>query len=561
MNPASIMESLPWIVVVGIVLTLIRGALLQLSAWQIKEYRVRRLLAAVDETYWRTQMTHPISLLKWLVAIIISYELITSQFVLATDPFVSIILATYFVLRGLGFLIELIRRSFPRPVPTVKAGLLFMAATLIVAAGSWWAWLSLDYLGATLMVLTTVGLLADRLVIIGVAASVIILKLPTRILKERIFARALSKRSSFTSLTVIGITGSYGKSSVKEFLTTILATSYEILKTPNNINSDIGIAKIILDKLTSHYQFFVAEMGAYQRGEIRKAASIAQPLIGILTGLNDQHIALFGSQHAISRAKYELLEALPADGIAVCNVDNIRVKHLYRKYPGPKLSYGFSIGAHVRATKFKHEPKGINITVSFQTKERVVHAPIFGKHNALNLVGAIAGALAAGMTFAKATKAAQRVKPPERTLQTCTGPNGSLVIDDSYSGNLDGVLAALDVLSHMPHQRKMVIMPSIIELGKQGDMAHALLGENAAAIADSVYVVDSNYRRQIMLSSKGNADKINFPSARQLRSQLQASLDESCAVLITGRLIGQYKRVYSYLTSARTDVITKTEQQ
>ncbi|GAI48689.1 unnamed protein product, partial [marine sediment metagenome] len=135
----------------------------------------------------------------------------------------------------------------------------------------------------------------------------------------------------FKNLLVVGITGSYGKTSTKEFLATVLSKRFNVLKTKEHQNSEIGISRCILNELKPEHKVFIVEMGAYGKGGIKLLCDIAKPKIGILTGMNEQHLALFGSQENIIKTKYELIENLPSDGMAIFNGNNKYCSELYGK--------------------------------------------------------------------------------------------------------------------------------------------------------------------------------------------------------------------------------------
>src|SRR5262249_23934960 len=151
-------------------------------------------------------------------------------------------------------------------------------------------------------------------------------------------ARKLRQRSD---LIVVGITGSYGKTSTKEFLSTLLGARYRVLKTAASVNTPVGIARTVLRGLQADHQVIVVEMGRYVPGNIRDLARLARPRIGILTAIGEQHLERFGSVENIARTKYELIQALPADGLAVFNADNARCRDLARKTTSTRVrTYG-----------------------------------------------------------------------------------------------------------------------------------------------------------------------------------------------------------------------------
>src|SRR3989338_8251881 len=271
-------------------------------------------------------------------------------------------------------------------------------------------------------------------------------------LKSRVIKKAERKREKLKDLLVVGITGSYGKSSMKEILYTILKENFNTAKTPQNINIDIGIAKVFLKDVTEKHNVFVVEMGAYKRGEIRKTANMIKPQIGIITGINPQHISLFGSLQNIQKAKYELVESLPPKGLAIFNGDSEDVKSLFRQCKNPKRLYSTNPNIDtenqkVLVNEIRNTPKGLEILAYEEGEGEVtLRAPLLGKHNATNIIGAVTAARELGVNYNDIKKALLKVKAPAHTLQVKKGIKDSIVIDDAYASNEDGVFAALRVL-------------------------------------------------------------------------------------------------------------------
>ena len=541
------------IFVIALFLTLLRSVLFHVQAWQVKEYRVRRMIAALEEYKWRRAATHPVSLLTWILAIIFSTEVFAGYGKLSQEPILILLIILFYIGSGIYALHDFARKTVARPKPTTKALLLIVAgfvAAAIPVGYMFYGNIITTFFASYTQSLAIIAVILDRAVILGVLAGVLALKIPTRLAKERSFSQARQVRSRMDHLKVIGITGSYAKSSVKEFLVTILKSQYSILNTPENINTDIGIARLINTQLRPKHEVFVAEMGAYHTGEIAQAASIAKPTIGVMTGLNDQHISLFGSRENINKAKYEVIEALPENGIGVFNIDSPRVRTLYKKFRGEKISYGTNPTAHVKLSDFSTEKGGIKFIVSHNDESVVVHASVFGVHNALNITGAIATAIASGMKLRKSAKAAKKVQAPICTLEPIKGPEQSLVLDDSYSSNTNGVAAALEVLKELPYKNKIVLMPSVIELGKRADQAHEELAAIVGSTATRVYMLDQNHRSAIWKGAGTNSKKFSFVTPAQLQAELSKALDADTVVLITGRMMGAFKSIHKYLRNA-----------
>lgn len=296
-------------------------------------------------------------------------------------------------------------------------------------------------------------------------ALVILFKLPTRVAKEILYLRAGHMRRGMKELTVIGITGSYGKSSTKEFLAHILSCKFNVLKTPYNINTEAGIAKFMLRHLSPRHQIFVAEIGAYHRGEIKKAASFLRPQVGVLTGISEQHMALFGSLEHTKQAKFELVESLPTDGFAVFNGENSHTVALSQSWPGKKALY-----------------------------HSALLRPDLPPHYRLNLGAAVEVARYMGMSDEEIESAAKTLGADERMIKVFTGKSGTTVIRDAYSENPDGVQAALGMLGVSGEPKKIVIMPCIIELGAAAAKVHYKIGEKIAEIgAEAIITTPDNF--------------------------------------------------------------------
>ena len=320
-----------------------------------------------------------------------------------------------------------------------------------------------------------------------------LVQIPTFFARQLILKKAKQKRQSFKNLTVIGITGSYGKTSTKEFLATILSQKYNVLKTQANINVDIGIAQTILQKLNKDHEFFICEMGAYTKREIKSICDMVQPKIGILTGINEQHLALFGSQENIIHAKFELIESLPQNGMAVLNWDNQKVKSQKSKVKNTikKLKViKCSAGEQIQDLEVRKE------SLSFKIEGVEFNLNLVGKQNVENLLMAICCAKELGMDLEEISNACEKIKPLEKTMRLETGIKGITIVDDSYSANPKGVFAALDYLKLYSGQ-KIIIMPCLIELGKEGKRVHEEIGQKIGQVCDLAIITTRDYFKEI----------------------------------------------------------------
>ena len=295
---------------------------------------------------------------------------------------------------------------------------------------------------------------------------------------------------------VVGITGSFGKTSTKEILATLLSAKYRTLKTPSSYNTPLGVSKVILRQLRPTHEMFVVEMGAYHVGDIRGLGNLARPTVGILTAVNPQHLERFGSIENIARAKYELIESLPADGTAIFNNDNDWCRRLaddtVKKGHLAVVRFGLDDrpDTDLTARDLRVSRRGLEFRlVARDVGEVDVQVGLLGRHNVLNVLAASAAALACGMTLREIALAAAAVQPVPHRLQLIEGSGGVTVIDDAYNANPDGARAALEVLGQFADGRKVLVTPGLVELGEREADENRALGAAAATVCDTVILV------------------------------------------------------------------------
>lgn len=265
----------------------------------------------------------------------------------------------------------------------------------------------------------------------------------------------------------IGITGSYGKSSVKEFLYHILSQKYTVAKTEKNMNTDVGISLSILKNLNNKTDYFIAEVGAYRKGEIKEAMSICRPKYGILTALGNQHIDLFGGKENLVQAKLELLRALPQEGRGYVNLDTLEDKKVVEKIAVPIEYFGFTDKADITAQNIHIADNKTRATIFYQNKTFEITTHLLGEHSIHNLLPCIALALEIGMSRGEIVKAIASLEQLEAKLSTHTGINDSVVLNDSNNSSVEGFITALKTLKKFPKQDTIIISRGIIELGSE----------------------------------------------------------------------------------------------
>jgi UDP-N-acetylmuramoyl-tripeptide--D-alanyl-D-alanine ligase len=299
-------------------------------------------------------------------------------------------------------------------------------------------------------------------------------------------AVATAWRARFSPL-VVGVTGSIAKTSTKEAIAAVLAERFVTLKSEGNANNEIGLPLTVLQMGPEH-QAAVLEMGMYVGGEIAQLAAIARPKIGVVTAVREVHLSRIGSIDAVERAKAELIEALPEDGLAVLNADDPRVLRMRGRTAARALSYGFAADADVRAEDVASAgPDGMSFTLVSPAGRITVFTPALGRHGVHNGLAAAAVGLGAGLDLDLIVAGLRRGwQAPHRDQLVRAG--GLTVLDDSYNASPASMIAALELLASLPG-RHVAVLGVMQELGEAHERGHREVGSLAAGLADVVVVV------------------------------------------------------------------------
>ena len=323
---------------------------------------------------------------------------------------------------------------------------------------------------------------------------------------------AKKKLQNSPNLKVIGVTGSYGKTSMKFFLQTLLQSRYSVLVTPGNYNTPMGITITLRNYLKPTHEIFICEMGARRVGEIREVCDIAHPDHGIITSVGPQHLETFHSIENIQKTKFELADALPADGMLFLNGDNDLVREKAAGYP-KKIFYSTEAAAnneggyHAKDIAVSQYGTDFTVVTPGGESERF-RMKLIGAHNVINVTGAIAVANSLGMSLKELKIPVRRLQPVEHRMQM--REHGLVtVIDDAYNSNPVGSKAAVETLAMFDGIR-VLITPGMVELGKQEDEYNYRFGTYAAGCCDHILLVGRKRTEPIM---KGALDK-GFPKDR-----------------------------------------------
>jgi len=301
-------------------------------------------------------------------------------------------------------------------------------------------------------------------------------------MKRRIMQSAANARALYKDCTVIGITGSAGKTTTKELLVHLLK-DHGACGTPSHVNTELGVAKWIQNTLKQKPvpETLIVEMGAYRRGEIKDLCSIAQPNLGIVTFVGQQHLALFKSTEALCKAKGELIEALPEDGMAFLNADNERCMSLKESAKCPVTTIGTGGHADIESYDVEETPTGIR----FRIQETTYEVPLHGTHNVTNAMLAIAVAQHLGLEPAEIATKLRSFSPPAHTFNA-REENGVALLDDTHNASPASFAAAIAWAVNQPAEHKILLTNGLIELGTEEHRIHAELGASAATVFERV---------------------------------------------------------------------------
>jgi UDP-N-acetylmuramoyl-tripeptide--D-alanyl-D-alanine ligase len=315
---------------------------------------------------------------------------------------------------------------------------------------------------------------------------------------------AAYRRNLLSHLQVLAITGSSGKTTVKEMTAAILARHFKVLKTQGNFNNLVGLPLSLLPVGYGH-DLAVLEMGMNQRGEIGRLTEIADPDLACITNIQEAHLAGLGSIEGVARAKGELYAGLKSWGRLVVNRDDRRVWQLARRCPQEKIVFGCSPRAYIRATHIRNNgEQGMAFTLHIGAERARVRLKVFGKHNVINSLAAAGLAYGAGLRLPEIVAGLASFQSYDQRFQV-QEIGGLKVVNDTYNANPGSVLAALEALQGLSRGRKTVVaLGDMLELGRQSEAAHRFVGEAVARLGFDYLFTVGDYAAT-MLEAARNA--------------------------------------------------------
>jgi len=313
---------------------------------------------------------------------------------------------------------------------------------------------------------------------------------------------------------LIGVTGSTGKTTTKEAIAHVLSSRFRVLKSEGNFNNHFGLPLTLL-RLEPEHDAAVIEMGMSHLGEIAALAKIAQPEIGVVTNVAPVHLEFFKSIGEIARAKYELVESLPAGGIAVLNADDEYVSQFGRDFHGKVVLYGLRTQADVRAENAKHHgAEGSTFDVVVGGCREKASLPLVGAHNIYNALAAVAVGIERGLTLSEALGALATLAPADKRGEVVKLGNIT-IINDCYNSNPKALDAMVDALAAMPAKRRIVVAGEMLELGAAGEEMHRSSGRHMAERKIDVLVGVRGLAQSMVDSARESGMRAEFLATPQ----------------------------------------------
>jgi len=336
-------------------------------------------------------------------------------------------------------------------------------------------------------------------------------------------------------LRVIGITGSVGKSTTKEMVAEVLSQRYHTLKSPGNLNNEIGLPLSIL-KLSPGYQRAVLEMGFYVPGEIAFLCDIARPQVGVVTNIGTVHAERAGSQENIFIGKSELVQSLSEEDIAILNFDDPWVRKMEEKTRAQVFFYGLSSDADLWADNVEGQGlEGIRFRLHYKRETLHVRVPLIGRHSVHTALRAAAVGLVEGLTWQEIFSGLNQGHTQLR-LVAVRSKTGALILDDTYNASPESMLAALNLLDELDG-RKIAVLGDMLELGQYERQGHEMVGLRAAQVADTLLTLGERAHMIADAARKAGLKKssvLEFDELEQIVDWLNENLSKEDSVLIKG---------------------------
>ena len=451
-------------------------------------------------------------------------------------------------MRSLGRIPRDLRKKF---VWTLKMRVIALASAFFATASFVALWSADAGLPIALRAGSEIGfgIIAYHLYFLFCGAAVVLFLPFDWMVKTLYIGRARMKLAGMARLKIVAITGSYGKTTMKEFIGTVLQEKYRIARTKENLNTQLGLARCILNDVHHDTDILIVEMGAYHKGDIKALCRIAPPDIAVLTGINESHLERFGSIENTISAKFEIVRFSKPGAVAVLNADNALIRSSAARHAGsrPMLWYGKHEAAGYRVLSAVFSPETLTTQCVIQdpnggqeTYRIALCAPYAGQAAA----GCIAVAHHLALSRAQIASGISVIKPVPHRLQPTRVASGALIIDDSYNGNPEGASQAMRFLSQWKQGRRIYVTPGLVELGSAMKGVHESLGRELAKSADIVVLIKSPgaliLRDSLRKAGFSEENMCWFETAQEAHGAVQAMLKQGDCALFQNDLPENY---------------------
>ncbi len=490
--------------------------------WQLKNYHIKRFLAHFSTYNGRKLMYDKKRIIK---SILLSIFLIGLLFNFQTNLLFYISSLLLFFIYILELILTILRKII-LPVFNIKTIFLSLVSILSILSLTFLYFNNLETTINYLLFFYVPVFILFLDICIPLLVSLIVLSLQpiTVIYRTIVIESAKNRIKEVPNLKVIGITGSYGKSSTKEYLYEIIKNNFNVIKTPKNLNSEMGISQTILKDLRNEHTIFICEMGAYSKGGINFLTEIAKPEIGILTGINEQHLATFGSQKNIIDTKFELIDSLPGTGHAILNTNNSIIKKELKERK-------FRVENIVPISDIA-DLKNKDGIIEFKYKKGNFKLNLLGAENVIeNMLLAIDCALILGVPIKTIEKNANAI----RDRKLFENSDHIKVIDSTYSSNPNGVITEINYLSTFKG-KKILVMPCLIELGTESKRIHNEIGKVIAKNCDMAIITSNDYYADIKEGTKEFQNIFLIKDNEKIIEKLSDFVKEGDVILFENRI-------------------------
>lgn len=330
-----------------------------------------------------------------------------------------------------------------------------------------------------------------------ILASLILNPFEKRI-KTRFKLKAVNKLNTMSDVNVIGITGSFGKTSIKNIIGHVLGEHERTLITPESYNTPMGLTITINKFLSPFHQNFIAEMGAYYEGEIQELCDMVSPSVGVVSSVGPQHLETFKTIGTITKTKMELIESLPSDGLGILNLDNEYIKNY--KIKNDVLVKWYSLKdetADIFAYDIKYVDGIMIFKIKFNGNIHLIESNLLGQHNVENILAAILVSDYKGIEIQEIINSISTLKPIKNRLELNKLNKNLYILNDAFNSNPVGIYEALNILNSFENKIKIVITPGLIDLGSITHEFHVKLGEDLISLAEYIYIVGNTNKKDL----------------------------------------------------------------